>query len=46
MQIIQQKYMITSTETVQSLTYIEGNDQTSGPIWNYVTGTMISRKGR
>ena len=31
--------------TLQSLTYIEGNNQTSGPIWNYATGTLTSWKG-
>ena len=24
--------------TLQVLTYIEGNDQTRGPIWNFVAG--------
>ena len=24
---------------LQALTYIEGNDRTGGPIWNYATGT-------
>ena len=27
----------------QLLTYIEGNNQTDSPIWNYVTGNLISR---
>ena len=45
MQILQQKYILTSTETVESLMYIEENDQTSRPIWNDVTGTMISWEG-
>ena len=26
--------------TLQALAYIEGNDQTTSPIWNYVTGTL------
>ena len=28
--------------TLQSLTYIEGNDQTGEPVWNYATGTQTS----
>ena len=31
--------------TLQTLTYIEGNDRTGGPIWNYATGTLKSWKG-
>ena len=31
--------------THQSLTYIEGNDLTGGPIWNYATGTWHPEKG-
>ena len=27
--------------TLQALTYTQGNDQTSRPIWNYATGTDI-----
>ena len=27
---------------LQPLTYIEGNNQTSSPIWNYVTGNLTS----
>ena len=30
---------------LQALTYIEGNDQTGRPIWNYATGTLTSWKG-
>ena len=28
--------------TIQSLMYIEGNNQTKKPIWNYATGTLTS----
>ena len=31
--------------TLQALTYIAGNDQTGGPIWNYATGTLNPGKG-
>ena len=31
--------------TLQTLTYIEGNDRTGGPIWNYATGTLAPWKG-
>ena len=31
--------------TLQALTYIEGNDRTSGSIWNYATGTLTPGKG-
>ena len=31
--------------TLQALAYIEGNNQTGGPIWNYTTGTLTSWKG-
>ena len=31
-----------SVLTLQALTYIEGNDRTGGPIWNYVTGTLTT----
>ena len=31
--------------TLQALAYIEGNDRTSGPIWNYATGNLTSWKG-
>ena len=27
---------------LQDLTYIEGNDRTRGPIWNYAAGTLTS----
>ena len=27
---------------LQDLTHIQGNDRTSGPIWNYVAGTLTS----
>ena len=30
---------------LQALMYIEGNDQTRRPIWNYATGTLASWKG-
>ena len=30
---------------LQSLNYIEGNNWTSSPIWNYATGTLTSWKG-
>ena len=36
-----QGYML----TLQALAYVEGNDPTDGPIWNYATGTLISWKG-
>ena len=26
--------------TLQALAYIEGNDQTNGPIWKYATKSM------
>ena len=31
--------------TLQTLTYIEENDWTNGPIWNYATGTLMLWKG-
>ena len=31
--------------TLQAQTYIEGNDRTGMPIWNYATGTLTSWKG-
>ena len=31
--------------TLQALAYIERNDRTGGPIWNYATGTLTSWEG-
>ena len=31
--------------TLQALAYIEGNNWTGKPIWNYATGTLTSWKG-
>ena len=31
--------------TLQALIYIEENDRTSRPIWNYTPGTLTSGKG-
>ena len=31
--------------TLQALMYIQGNDRTSKPIWNYARGTLTSWKG-
>ena len=31
--------------TLQTMAYIEGNDRTGGPIWNYATGTRHPGKG-